>query len=108
MPSMDCYPKAAIEREGVFCALYSDCGRHFWLTPKVGGKVDLHRLTQGGRALHDLEVQRIPRLLATSARTQRAQLLDLAGALAARTKTAQDHEPGSHQWISAGALHCRV
>ena len=27
-----------IERKGVFCALYSDRGSHFWLTPKVGGK----------------------------------------------------------------------
>ena len=29
-----------IERKGLFCALYSDRGSHFWLTPKVGGKVD--------------------------------------------------------------------
>ena len=32
--------KDVIERKGVFCALYSDRGSHFWLTPKVGGKVD--------------------------------------------------------------------
>ena len=38
----------------------SDGGSHFWLTPKVGGKVDPHRLTQVGRALHDLGVQMIP------------------------------------------------
>src|SRR5208282_3429094 len=31
--------KEVIERKGVFCALYSDRGSHFWLTPKVGGKV---------------------------------------------------------------------
>jgi hypothetical protein len=30
------------ERHGLFCALYSDRGRHFWLTPKAGGKVDPH------------------------------------------------------------------
>src|SRR5438552_17167493 len=29
--------KEVIERKGVFCALYSDRGSHFWLTPKVGG-----------------------------------------------------------------------
>jgi hypothetical protein len=52
--------KEVIERKGVFCALYSDRGSHFWLTPKVGGKVDRHRLTQVGRALHDLGVQMIP------------------------------------------------
>jgi transposase len=29
--------REVIERKGVFCALYSDRGSHFWLTPKVGG-----------------------------------------------------------------------
>jgi hypothetical protein len=52
--------KDVIERKGVFCALYSDRGSHFWLTPKVGGKVDSHRRTQVGRALHELGVQMIP------------------------------------------------
>jgi len=52
--------KEVIERKGVFCALYSDRGSHFWLTPKVGGKVDAHRLTQVGRALRELDIQMIP------------------------------------------------
>ena len=52
--------KEVIERKGVFCALYSDRGSHFWLTPKVGGKVDYQRRTQVGRALHELGVQMIP------------------------------------------------
>ena len=52
--------KEVIARKGVFCALYSDRGSHFWLTPKVGGKVDYHRRTQVGRALHELGVQMIP------------------------------------------------
>src|SRR6201997_5507848 len=52
--------KEVVERQGVFCALYSDRGSHFWLTPKVGGKVDYHRRTQVGRALHELGVQMIP------------------------------------------------
>src|SRR5882724_3821361 len=52
--------KAVIARQGVFCALYSDRGSHFWLTPKVGGKVDPHRLTQVGRALAELGIQMIP------------------------------------------------
>ena len=49
-----------IERKGLFCALYSDRGSHFWLTPKAGGKVDLQRLTQVGRALRDLGIRMIP------------------------------------------------
>src|SRR2546422_10815274 len=52
--------KEVIARQGVFCALYSDRGSHFWLTPKVGGKVDPHRLTQVGRALRELGIQMIP------------------------------------------------
>ena len=52
--------REVIERQGLFCALYSDRGSHFWLTPKVGGKVDPHRLTQVGRALRELGVQMIP------------------------------------------------
>jgi transposase len=52
--------REGIERKGLFCALYSDRGSHFWLTPKVGGKVDPHRLTQVGRALRELGIQMIP------------------------------------------------
>ena len=52
--------REVIERKGVFCALYSDRGSHFWLTPKVGGKVDPHRLTQVGRALRELGIGMIP------------------------------------------------
>jgi transposase len=52
--------RQVIGEQGLFCALYSDRGTHFWLTPKAGGKVDPHRLTQVGRALRDLGVQMIP------------------------------------------------
>ena len=49
-----------IRQQGLFCALYSDRGSHFWHTPKEGGPVDRERLTQLGRALHQLGVQMIP------------------------------------------------
>ena len=52
--------KEVIEHKGVFCALYSDRGSHFWRTPKAGGKIDPYRLTQVGRALRELGVQMIP------------------------------------------------
>jgi transposase len=52
--------KEVIASQGSFCALYSDRGSHFWLTPKAGGKVDAHSLTQVGRALRELGVQMIP------------------------------------------------
>lgn len=52
--------RQVIERKGLFCALYSDRGAHFWLTPKSGGKVDYERPTQVGRAMKELGVQMIP------------------------------------------------
>src|SRR5499427_3794359 len=52
--------REVIERKGLFCALYSDRGSHFWHTPKAGGKVDTERLTQVGRALCELGVRMIP------------------------------------------------
>jgi hypothetical protein len=52
--------REVIERKGVFCALYSDRGSHFWLTPKVGGKVDPHRLTQVGPAPREVGIRMIP------------------------------------------------
>jgi transposase len=52
--------REVIEHKGLFCALYSDRGSHFWLTPKAGGKVDPHHLTQVGRALRELGIQMIP------------------------------------------------
>jgi transposase len=52
--------RAVVGCKGLFCALYSDRGSHFWLTPKAGGKVDPHRLTQVGRALRELGIQMIP------------------------------------------------
>jgi transposase len=52
--------REVIERQGLFCALYSDRGSHFWLTPKAGGVVDREHLTQVGRALRELGVRMIP------------------------------------------------
>ena len=52
--------REVIEQQGLFCALYSDRGSHFWLTPKAGQAVDHHRLTQVGRALRELGVRMIP------------------------------------------------
>ena len=52
--------RTVIENKGLFCALYSDRGSHFFVSPKAGEKVDKHRLTQVGRALKELGVQMIP------------------------------------------------
>ena len=48
-----------IEIHGIFCALYSDRGSHFFVTMKAGEKVDKYRLTQVGRAMKEVGVQTI-------------------------------------------------
>jgi transposase len=52
--------REVIAKKGIFCALYSDRGSHFWRTPKAGEAVDHHRLTQVGRALREMGIQMIP------------------------------------------------
>jgi hypothetical protein len=49
-----------VERKGLFCALYSDRGNHFWLTPKLGARSSTTASRKSGRALRDLGVQLIP------------------------------------------------
>jgi transposase len=51
--------REVIETRGLFCALYSDRGSHFFVTVKAGDKVDKHRTTQVGRAMKELGIQMI-------------------------------------------------
>ena len=48
-----------IERRGLFAALYTDRGSHYWNTAEAGGKVDKKNLTQFGRAMHQLGIEMI-------------------------------------------------
>jgi transposase len=48
-----------IERQGLFCSLYTDRGSHYFLTPEVGGPVSKTALTQVGRALAQLGIEHI-------------------------------------------------
>ena len=48
-----------IARHGLFCALYTDRGSHYWHTPEAGGKVDKDNPTQVGRALAQLGIELI-------------------------------------------------
>ena len=52
--------KEVIQEKGLCCSLYTDRGSHYWLTPEVGGAVDKERLTQFGRAMHQLGIEMIP------------------------------------------------
>jgi hypothetical protein len=48
-----------IAAKGLFCALYSDRGSHYFHTPEAGGKVDKEAPTQVGRALAQLGIGHI-------------------------------------------------
>jgi len=52
--------REVVEQRGIFCALYTDRGSHFWLTPKAGEIVDRQRMTQIGRAMRELDIEMIP------------------------------------------------
>src|SRR3990167_1665950 len=52
--------KETIEKMGLFCSMYTDRGSHYWLTPDADGPVDKERLTQFGRAMHQLGIEMIP------------------------------------------------
>jgi transposase len=48
-----------IAANGLFCALYTDRGSHYFVTPEAGGKVSRQHLTQVGRALAELGIEHI-------------------------------------------------
>src|SRR3954449_1950152 len=52
--------KEVIAAHGLFSALYTDRGSHYFYTPKAGEPVDKTRLTQVGRALKQLGIEPIP------------------------------------------------
>ena len=49
----------AIAEKGLFCALYTDRGSHYFHTPVAGGGVDRQHPTQVGRALAQLGIEHI-------------------------------------------------
>lgn len=49
-----------IDEHGLFCALYTDRGSHYFHTPKAGEKVAKEQPTQVGRALAQLGIEHIP------------------------------------------------
>jgi transposase len=51
--------REVVARHGLFCALYTDRGSHYFHTPKAGEKASKSRLTQVGRALKQLGIEHI-------------------------------------------------
>ena len=46
-----------VTAKGLFCALYTDRGSHYFFTPEAGGKVSREEPTQVGRALAHLGIE---------------------------------------------------
>src|ERR671924_514625 len=51
--------REVIEQQGLFCALYSDRGSHFWHTPKAGGRSERNFGTWQGRLPQELRLHSI-------------------------------------------------
>jgi hypothetical protein len=51
--------RETIQKQGLFCSLYTDRGSHYWHTEQAGGKVDKVNLTQFGRAMKRLGIAMI-------------------------------------------------
>ena len=100
--------REVIESKGLFCALYSDRGSHFFVTPKAGEKVDKHRLTQVGRAMKELGVQMIPAYSPQARGRSERSFRHLARAAAAGVAAGRDHDGGGGQRVSARAVYCGV
>ena len=64
--------REVIETQGLFCALYSDRGSHFFVTSKAGEPVDRHRLTQDRTGAEGTGGTDDPGLFGTSPRPLRA------------------------------------
>ena len=52
--------RSAVQRQGLFCSLYTDRASHFFHTPKAGQGPDRERPTQVARALQQLGIGLIP------------------------------------------------
>ena len=100
--------REVIETKGLFCALYSDRGSHFFLTPKAGEPVDKDRLKPGGKSPEGIGCTDDSGLFSTSARALGTELRDVAGAIAARTPTGGNRRAGRGEPILARALYQRV
>ena len=51
--------REVVGEHGLFCALYTDRGSHYFETPRAGEKVSKTQLTQVGRALKQLGIEHI-------------------------------------------------
>jgi transposase len=96
--------REVIEVQGLFCAVYSDRGSHFFVTVKAGEKVD--KPPDAGWAGYEGTGSRDDRgIFTASTRPVGAQFWNLARAFAPGTATGGDYQHGGCQCLSAGKVH---
>ena len=100
--------REVVEKQGLFCALYSDRGSHFFHTPKAGERVDHHRLTQVGRAMRELGIQMIAAYSPQARGRSERSFGTWQGRVAAGTAASLDHDLGGSQPLSAEDLYYPV
>ena len=95
--------REVVETQGLFCALYSDRGSHFFVTVKEGEKVDKHRLTQVGRAMKELGVQMIA-AYSPQARGRSERSFSMAGRLPQELRLAASRPSRGPTAFSSGPI----
>jgi hypothetical protein len=88
--------REVIENKGLFCALYSDRGSHFFVTVKEGEKVD-GPPDAGWTSYEGTGGEDDRGVLAAGARPVGAEFWDVAGTTAAGTSPGRDQQCGGCQ-----------
>jgi transposase len=52
--------RTVVRKKGIFCSLYTDRAKHFFITEKAGEEVSKDMVTQIGRALREIGIHPIP------------------------------------------------
>lgn len=96
--------REVVAEHGLFCALYTDRGSHYFETPKAGGKVSKTVLTQVGRALHEARDRAHRGLLAGGAGAVGAAVPDAAGPAAEGAAAGRHHDDRCGERLAQGSL----
>jgi transposase len=97
-----------VATHGLFCALYTERGAHYFHTPKGGEKASRTHKTQVGRALAQLGVEHIASLLAPGQGPLGARLPHLAGSPAQGVAARRHRRCRGRQPLAARALYRRI
>ena len=97
-----------VASKGLFCALYTDRGSHYFHTPKAGGKVSRTQPTQVGRALGQLGIEHIAAYSPEARGPLRAGLPDTAGPAAEGAQAGWDHQRRGGQPLAGRGLSARA